>query len=121
MIIKIIGLKDEKGEMLVGVMSRSRLERLYEERGIADYKISTLDDLFYIYGVKLNQIEGYFKLADEERIFFNKFVINYFNSQDLESRNICILKVIKINGYLRVEFISNGEWRVGCLELGIEN
>ncbi|MBD7912449.1 MULTISPECIES: hypothetical protein [Clostridium] len=102
-------------------MNKLALERIYAERGLEDYKLRTLDDLFYIYGVKVNQIEGYFKLKEEEKSFFNRFIINYFNSYGLEGRNISIIKVAKLRKTLRVEFIDNGKWRVGDLEFGIRN
>lgn len=98
-------------------MDRFNLERVYEERGLDDYKLRDLDDLFYIYGVKLNQVDGYSKLEGADKAFFNRFVINYFNSHGLHSCNISILKVFKINGYLRTEFLENGEWKAGIVKL----
>jgi hypothetical protein len=98
-------------------MSRAGFERVYEERGLEDYKLQTLDDLFYIYGVRLNHVEGYSKLEEMDRIIFNNFVINYFNCNGLESRNISILKVIKANKNIRVEFVKNGEWKLAIIQV----
>ncbi|MBD7909978.1 hypothetical protein [Clostridium cibarium] len=102
-------------------MNRDSLKRVYEERGLMDYKLETLHDLFYIYGVKLNQIEGYSKLEEIERIRFSRFVLSYYNSSGLDSRDVSFLKVSRENNSLRVEFIDNGEWRVGKLELSVNN
>lgn len=102
-------------------MNKFRLERLYEERGLKDYKLRTLEDLFYIHDIKLNQVDGYNRLTKDEKRFFSRFVINYFNSYELARRNIFIIKVGKANNYLRVESIYNGEWRIENYEFGFEN
>jgi hypothetical protein len=99
------------------VVDRFSLERVYEERGLIDYKLRNLDDLFYIYGVKLNQVQGYSNLEESDKVYFNRFVINYFNSHGLCSCNISIIKVFKINDYLRTELLENGEWKAGTVKL----
>ncbi|MDS0527843.1 hypothetical protein NNC19_19300 [Clostridium sp. SHJSY1] len=102
-------------------MNKSKLERLYEERGLMDYKLKTLQDLFFIYGVKLNQVDGYSKLEGEYRVRVKEFIMDYYNSYGLESSGISILNVIKTDEYLKVELVDDGHWRIGFLELGVNN
>lgn len=102
-------------------MSRFNLERAYEERGLNDYKLRNIDDLFYIYSIKMNQIEGYFKLDEQDRTLFNSFMINYFNIHGFSGKKISILKVCKINGDVKFEFIEGGEWKVRIIKLELMN
>lgn len=102
-------------------MGKSSLERVYEERGLEDYKLRTVDDLFYIYGVKLSLVDGYSNLDEEDRFIFKNFVINYFNSNPLDNRNISILKVIKASNNIRVEFTKNNTWKVGLVNTTMKN
>ncbi|MDS0527106.1 hypothetical protein NNC19_15550 [Clostridium sp. SHJSY1] len=103
------------------MMRRSSFERIFEERGLQEYKIQTLDDLFYIYNVKMNQIDGYFDFDEAERVLIDNFTINYFNHYGLQNNGIAILKVFKEDRRINVGLIVNGEWKVAQLQLKMNN
>lgn len=86
-----------------------KMKRLYKERGLLDYQLQTLDDVFFIHGIKVNQVEGYGKLSDKEKKMFKAFVIFYLNSIELEERDVSFLKVsAQFTNYLRVNIIERG-------------
>ena len=74
-------------------MDKLKLERLYKEKGLLDFKLKTEEDLFYIHGIKVDQIEGYCKLDMAEKRIFDKFIINLLNAYGIEYRSITPIKV----------------------------
>ena len=86
-----------------------KIKRLYKERGLLDYQLQTLDDAFFIHGIRVNQVDGYSKLKGEEKKVFKEFIISYLNSMRLEEREVAFLKVSKYEEFLRVEVIERGE------------
>ncbi|MDS0527425.1 hypothetical protein NNC19_17180 [Clostridium sp. SHJSY1] len=102
-------------------MNKSSLKRVYEARGLEDYKLKTIDDLFYIYGIKLSYVEGYSNLEEMDRFVFNNFVINYFNCNELEGRNISILKVNKVGSSIRANFMKNDNLIFAVVNVSIKH
>lgn len=67
-------------------MKRQELERKYEERGLTDYQLQTLEDLKEIHGVDVTELNGYNELTDENKELFNSTVIKFFNTWGLDNR-----------------------------------
>jgi len=88
-------------------MNRSQLENLYEVNGLKDYKLKTTDDLLKTHGINFKEVKGYTRLDDLNKLLYEKFVVNLFNSLRLNSRmtmipkEICFVEdfdyVVKIN------------------------
>ena len=85
------------------------MKRLYKERGLLDYQLQTLDDVFFIHGIRANQVEGYSKLELEDKNGFKEFIISYLNSMQLQEREVSFLKVSKFQEFLKVEVVERGE------------
>lgn len=67
-------------------MKRSQLERLYRINGLEDYKLKNSIDLLKTHGIDYTEADGYNRLDDLNRQLYEKFIINFFNAQGLESR-----------------------------------
>ena len=74
-------------------MDRVKLERLYQERGLNDFFLRTVEDLGSIHGIKIDQIDGYNKLTEEEKEKFKTFLVTFFNAHGIGYRDIQPLKV----------------------------
>lgn len=74
-------------------MDIAKLERLYKERNLNDYILESEEDLFYIHGIKLDQIDGYGRLNDIERKNFSNFIINFYNAHGVEYRDIAPVRI----------------------------
>jgi hypothetical protein len=68
-------------------MNRFEIEKLYEDKGLKNYKIQIPEDLLDIYGIDYKGIEGYEGLDDLNRIVYEAFIVNFFNGLGLESRS----------------------------------
>ncbi|MCR4944654.1 MAG: hypothetical protein K5986_09450 [Clostridium sp.] len=91
------------------MIDKLKMQRLYKERGLLDYQLQTLDDAFFIHGIKPNQVEGYSKLKDDEKKVFKEFIVSYLNSIKLEEREVAFLKVSSdILDFLKVEVLERG-------------
>ena len=93
------------------IMTRKQLERKYEERGLNNYRIRTVDDLKAIHNIDIEELKGYENLSDEYRELFEKTVIHFFNAQGLEKRAECIPKAI--NYVQETEYISESNIIIG--------
>lgn len=76
------------------ILSRLRIERKYEELGLTDYKLRTLEQLKEIHGVDVNQISGYQDLPEEQKTLFDKAVINFYNARGLDNRRSLLPKSV---------------------------
>lgn len=67
-------------------MTRTELEKRYEERGCIDYQLHNLADLEAIHGVNVSDLPGYTDLSDEHRKLFESSIIKFFNAHGMDSR-----------------------------------
>lgn len=67
-------------------MTRKEIERVYNQNGLEDYQLKTLDDLKAVHGIDVTEIKGYSGLTDENRQLFDSTVISFFNVLGLDSR-----------------------------------
>jgi len=93
------------------IMTRKQLERKYEERGLNNYRIRTVDDLKAVHNIDIEELKGYENLSDEYRELFEKTIIHFFNAQGLEKRAECIPKAI--NYVQETEYISESNIIIG--------
>ena len=76
------------------IITRIHLERKYEELGLTDYKLHTLEQLKEIHGIDVNQISGYKQLSNKHKKLFNEAIINFFNAWGLDNRKTLVPKSI---------------------------
>lgn len=67
-------------------MTYQEMTKKYEERGLTDYKLRTLDDLKEIHGVDVQELFGYSGLSDNNRKLFDMTVLRFYNAHGLNSR-----------------------------------
>lgn len=69
-------------------MNRNQLENIYLDNGLKDFKLRTTEDLLKVHGIDLKTVDGYNRLDDLNKAVYEKFIINLFNGQGLEYRDI---------------------------------
>lgn len=69
-------------------MNRSQLENIYLANGLTDFKLMTTDDLLKVHGIDYKAVDGYNKLDDLNKVIYERFIINFFNGQGLDYRDI---------------------------------
>lgn len=88
-------------------MTRTQLERKYEELGLTDYQLCNLEQLSEIHNVGVNEINGYKQLSDEHKELFNEAIINFYNAWGLDNRKTLKPKsvnyVCEVNYYKKIE------------------
>lgn len=67
-------------------LKKSVLEKLYEINGLIDYRLKTLDDLLKVHDIDYREVDGYNRLDDLNRKLYEKFIVNFYNAQGLDSR-----------------------------------
>jgi len=64
-------------------MDYSNLKEVYEKRGYDDLQLQTIADIEEIYEISIEKIKGYATLSDERQREFQRFLINYYNTQGI--------------------------------------
>ena len=88
-------------------MIYQEMTRKYEERGLTDYRLSTLEDLKEIHDVDVTKLSGYSGLSAEKIELFDITVLRFYNAHGLNSR--LQLKPKAVNYVLDVTYCRNGE------------
>lgn len=70
-------------------MNRKQLENLCEANGIVHFQLKSKEDLLKVFGVKVEQLEGFENLSDENKELFTKFLINFYNMHGVDSK-LCL-------------------------------
>lgn len=70
------------------MMNRYQLENIYLTNGLKDFKLRTTEDLLKVHGIDFKAVDGYSRLDDLNKTIYEKFIINFFNAQGLEYRDI---------------------------------
>ncbi len=92
-------------------MTRTQLEKKYEENGCRDYQLKNLEQLKAIHGIDVNEISGYIGLSAENKKLFNETVIRFFNAHELDRRKELFPKAVN---YVReVDYINADGYKVG--------
>lgn len=69
-------------------MDRNQLENIYLANGLKDFKLRTTEDLLKVHGIDYRNVDGYNRLDDLNRAIYERFIINFFNGQGLDYRDI---------------------------------
>lgn len=88
-------------------MTYQEMTKKYEERGLTDYKLRTLDDLNEIHGVDVQELSGYSGLSDNNRKLFDVTVLRFYNAHGLNSR--LELKPKAVNYVRDITYCQNDE------------
>ena len=67
-------------------MTYHEMTKKYEERGLTDYQLRTLNDLKEIHGVDVQELSGYSGLSENNRKLFDMTVLRFYNAHGLNSR-----------------------------------
>ncbi|MDE6833334.1 MAG: hypothetical protein K2J39_03660 [Ruminococcus sp.] len=88
-------------------MTYQEITSKYEERGLTDYRLRTLEDLKEIHDVDVTKLSGYSGLSAEKRELFDITVLRFYNAHGLNSR--LQLKPKAVNYVLDVTYYRNDE------------
>ena len=88
-------------------MTYQEMTGKYEERGLTDYQLFTLEDLKEIHDVDVTKLSGYSGLSAENKELFDITVLQFYNAQGLNSR--LKLRPKAVNYVLDVTYCRNGE------------
>lgn len=69
-------------------MDRHQLENIYLANGLENFKLKTTEDLLNVHGIDYRNVDGYNRLDDLNRAIYERFIINFFNGQGLDYRDI---------------------------------
>jgi phage anti-repressor protein len=75
-------------------MNRYDIEKIYQENGLNDYRLTCLEDLKNCHGIDAEKIKGYEDLTEENKEIFRNFIVNYFNGQGMGRKMITVPKAI---------------------------
>lgn len=75
----------------------------YNNYGIDDFKLRNINDLYQLHGINIENIEGYDTLNDLERYVFKKFIVNYYNVWEVDTRDI--LKPLNIYRVQQIDLL----------------
>lgn len=75
-------------------------EQKYKRKNIKDFKLENALDLAEILDVYAEEVAGYSSLCSDDKVKFNNFLVNFYNTWGLEARsNILPLKVFIAKEY----------------------
>lgn len=75
-------------------MKRNEVEKIFQEHGLIDYRLTCIEDLKNCLGIEALKINGYEDLTEENKEIFRDFIINYFNSIGMDRKMITVPKAI---------------------------
>lgn len=69
-------------------MDRRQLENIYLVNGLNEFKLRTTEDLLKVHGINYKEVDGYNGLDDKNKAIYERFIVNFFNAQGLDYRDI---------------------------------
>lgn len=75
-------------------MNRFQMEAIYEANGCVDYRLRNTDDLLKVHGIDFAKTKGFDELDEKNKLFFEQFIVNYFNAQGLDTKMTMLPKGI---------------------------
>ncbi|MBN1074767.1 hypothetical protein DVV91_10470 [Clostridium botulinum] len=75
-------------------MNRNEIEKIYEQNGLNNYKLTSLEDLKKCHGIDAEKVRGYENLTEENKKIYKSFIINYYNAMGIDARMITVPKAI---------------------------
>ena len=67
-------------------INRCMIERHYEERGLYNYKLHSIEDVAAIYEINIDDLQGYNNLSGVDQETFKGFIVNFFNANGMDKR-----------------------------------
>lgn len=67
-------------------MNRKQLMNLFETNGLTNYQLRNASDLFKIFGIKSEEIQGFDTLGDENKDLFSEFLLNFYNIHGIDNK-----------------------------------
>ncbi len=102
----------------------TKLENLYKQHGLTDFKLRTTDDILKIFGIDCQSIKGFDTLDDENKELYQKFIVNFYNGLGLGSKATLVPESIfwvEDTVYLAKESPENSYWtEVGGMQKCID-
>lgn len=75
-------------------MKRNEVEKIFEEHGLNDYRLTCIEDIKKCLGIDALNVNGYEDLTEKNKEVFRYFIINFFNSMGIDRKMITVLKAI---------------------------
>lgn len=98
----------------------ARLQKKYEDLGLDNFKVTSIEDIEKIYNVYPLKVRGYKSLSPDMQKHYERFIINFYNAWGLEAREDIkpiSVKCIPKENYIKVTFekdwyhlLPNGDW-----------
>ena len=67
-------------------MTRVQLIDLFQKNGLSDYQLKNTDNLLKIFGIKIDNLEGFSSLNKEHQEMFEQFIINFYNMHGIDNK-----------------------------------
>lgn len=83
------------------------MDSKYKLYGLDDKKLKVLKDISNIYEISPLEIQGYGTLTRENKNIYKHFIINFFNSWDLDTRKT--IKPLSINDVEEIKYLGNAD------------
>lgn len=84
--------------------NKEAIEYYDKSRGLSDFKLRSIEDIFEIHKIDVLKIDGYENLTDKNKELFKSFIVNFFNASGLERRNS--LLPLNINYVIDTEYLG---------------
>lgn len=88
-------------------MTYHEMTKKYEECGLTDYQLRTLNDLKEIHGLDVRELSGYSGLSENNKNLFNVTVLLFYNAHGLNGR--LELKPVSVNYVQEERYISEDD------------
>ncbi|MBN7575441.1 hypothetical protein C1H57_08470 [Clostridium sp. 2-1] len=75
-------------------MKRNEVEKVFQEHGLNDYRLTCIEDLKNCLGIDALAVNGYEDLTEENKEIYTNFIINFFNSMGMDKKMITVPKAI---------------------------
>jgi len=75
-------------------MNRTQLINLFEVNGLTDYQLKNTADLLKVFGIKLEEVEGFETLSDKNKDLFSEFILNFYNIHGIDNKLLIEIKSI---------------------------
>jgi hypothetical protein len=103
------------------MLSHNEIQVLYLEAGLKDFRLSSVEDMEAVHGIRVDRIKGMDKLSIADRELLRGFLVNFMNRWGLEARASFVPIEVKVSRskeagrYLK--FIYRMNDRVGWLNV----
>jgi hypothetical protein len=79
------------------MLSHNEIQALYLEAGLKDFRLSSVEDLEAVHGIRVDDIKGIDRLSKADRELMKGFLLNFMNRWGLEARASFIPIEVKVS------------------------